>query len=138
MPLLKAVTTIELSAGGISLGSWAKAEGLDVVFETVDYKGSSAIRTPIVQTAQNTILLSRTQSGDTRIRLWYQSAIQNSYTGRKNCVLRMHSSNTPVARYHLENAWPSKIEIGSLTSGGSRQLLETVTLVCEDIQRVSP
>ena len=27
------------------------------------------------------------------------------------------TDGTPVARYHLENAWPSKLEIGQLTSG---------------------
>ena len=44
----------------------------------------------------------------------------------------------PVARYHLENAWPSKLEIGSLKAGASEVLMETVTLVCEQIQRVAP
>ena len=44
----------------------------------------------------------------------------------------------PVARYHLEHAWPAKIEIGALKAGASEVLMETVTMVCEHIQRVAP
>jgi phage tail-like protein len=43
----------------------------------------------------------------------------------------------PVVRYHLTNAWPSKLEIGALKAGASSALTETVTLVAEFIQRVS-
>ena len=43
-----------------------------------------------------------------------------------------------VARYHLENAWPAKLEIGSLKAGASSILLETVTLVCDNLRRVAP
>lgn len=40
-----------------------------------------------------------------------------------------------IARYHLENAWPRKLEIGMLRAGSSEVLTETVTIVCEHIQR---
>ena len=43
-----------------------------------------------------------------------------------------------MARYHLEMAWPSKLEVGGLKAGASEVLMETVTLVCEHIQRVAP
>jgi phage tail-like protein len=44
----------------------------------------------------------------------------------------------PVARYHLENAWPSKMEIGGLRAGSSEVLMETVTITTESIQQVAP
>ena len=43
----------------------------------------------------------------------------------------------PVARYHLENAWVSKIEIGALKAGASEVLMETVTIACETLQRIA-
>jgi hypothetical protein len=43
-----------------------------------------------------------------------------------------------VARYSLENAWPAKLGIGSLTVGSSSVVMETVTLVCDRLQRVAP
>ena len=57
---------------------------------------------------------------------------------RKSCSLVMYNyDGAPVARYHLEHAWPSKLEIGALKAGASEVLMETVTIVCERIQRVS-
>ena len=50
----------------------------------------------------------------------------------------VRDDGTPVARYHLEMAWPSKLEVGGLKAGASEVLMETVTLVCEHIQRVAP
>ena len=57
---------------------------------------------------------------------------------RKNASLVMYDyEGKPVARYHLTNAWPSKIEIGALKAGASEVLIETVTIVAERIERVS-
>lgn len=42
------------------------------------------------------------------------------------------------ARYHLENAWPSKIEVSMLKTGASEVLMETMTLVCDAANRVTP
>jgi hypothetical protein len=42
------------------------------------------------------------------------------------------------AKYELESAWPAKIEVSAEPTAAASQLLwETVTLTCEDIQRVS-
>jgi hypothetical protein len=38
-------------------------------------------------------------------------------------------------RYHLENAWRAKLEIGALRADSV--LMETVTIVCDNLQRVS-
>ena len=57
---------------------------------------------------------------------------------RKNVTLTMYdATGDPVVRYHLTNAWPAKLEIGALKADAASVLLETVTLVCEFIQRVS-
>ena len=58
---------------------------------------------------------------------------------RKNTSLIMYSTDgTPVARYSLENAWPSKLDTGQLKSGTTSFVTETVTLVCDRIRRVAP
>jgi phage tail-like protein len=41
-----------------------------------------------------------------------------------------------VARYHLENAWPSKLEVTGLRSGGTEIAVESLTLVHEGLERV--
>lgn len=70
---------------------------------------------------------------------WFQSAAG----GRKpaNAVLAiLDRSGARVATYNLTNAWPSKIQIGSLSlkAGAAEVLIETVTIVCEDIQPALP
>ena len=58
---------------------------------------------------------------------------------RKSCSLVMYNvDGKPVARYHMEHAWPAKIEIGGLKAGASEVLMETVVIVCEHLQRVAP
>ena len=44
----------------------------------------------------------------------------------------------PVARYHLESAWPVKVVVGEEQVGAGRMLTETVTIACDDIDRVAP
>jgi hypothetical protein len=48
-----------------------------------------------------------------------------------------NTKGDPVARYHLTDAWPQKVEITTLTSGAAEVLTETVTLTCDFLQRVS-
>jgi phage tail-like protein len=41
-----------------------------------------------------------------------------------------------VARFHLEHAWPSKLEIGGLRAEGNEVAVESLTLVHEGLERV--
>jgi hypothetical protein len=43
-----------------------------------------------------------------------------------------------VARYHLENAWPSKLEIGSLKAGDTSVVAERLTLTHDDVRAKRP
>lgn len=49
-----------------------------------------------------------------------------------------NAEGTPVAKYWLEKAWPSKLDISAMKAGASEVMYETVTLVCEHMQRVAP
>ena len=54
---------------------------------------------------------------------WHELAIQGDVAARKNVTLTMYDvTGDPVVRYHLTNAWPSKLEIGALKSGASSAL----------------
>jgi hypothetical protein len=86
-----------------------------------------------------TIVLKRGKSSSREMWSWHEAARTGQMSaGRKNASLIMYDyEGKPVARYQLTNAWPSKIEIGSLKAGASEVLMETVTMVCDHIQRVS-
>jgi phage tail-like protein len=85
-----------------------------------------------------TVTLKRGMSVNTDMWTWHEAALAGDLSARKDADLVMYATDgKPVARYHLENAWPSKVEIGGLKADSTEVLMETVTIVCEHIQRVS-
>jgi len=85
------------------------------------------------------VQLTRPLTPSQEIWAWHELAVNSGYeAGRKDAMLVAYNRDgQAVARYKLTNAWPAKIEIGTLKAGASEVLLETVTLVCESIQRVA-
>jgi phage tail-like protein len=85
-----------------------------------------------------TVTLKRGMTRDLSLFAWHSDAVQSGVGARRDAALVMFDAHgSPVARYHLENAWPAKVEISGLKAGASEVLYEKVTLVCEDIQRVA-
>jgi phage tail-like protein len=85
------------------------------------------------------VTLRRGLTTDMQISTWHDIAVEGrTREARKNAALVMYdTAGEPVARYHLENAWPSKLEVSSLKAGAS-DLFETVTLTCDSTKRVAP
>ena len=85
-----------------------------------------------------TVTLKRGMTKNIELAAWHELVVRGDVAARKNVTLTMYDvTGDPVVRYHLTNAWPSKLEIGALKAGASSALTETVTLVAEFIQRVS-
>ena len=87
-----------------------------------------------------TLTLKRGKNQSMELWMWHEAVLQGDImAARKSASLVMYATDgTAVARYYLENAWPSKLEVGALKAGASEVLMETVTIVCEHIQRVAP
>jgi phage tail-like protein len=88
-----------------------------------------------------TVTLKRGISSDTSIAGWHGSVVEGDVAAaRRDATLTMFAADgRPVAKYHLESAWRSKLEVGVLEGDGSgRSLHETVTLTCDVIRRVAP
>ncbi|MDW5330088.1 phage tail protein [Plantactinospora sp. KLBMP9567] len=85
-----------------------------------------------------TLVLKRGKNSSLELWNWQALAISGDPGAARNGSLVMYATDgTPVARYHLEHAWPSKLEIGAVKAGAGEVLMETVTIVCERLQRVS-
>jgi phage tail-like protein len=71
---------------------------------------------------------------------WHESARKGLMdAARRSCSLIMYNGEgKPVAKYFLEKAWPSKLDISAMKAGASTVMYETVTLTCEHLQRVAP
>jgi phage tail-like protein len=87
-----------------------------------------------------TVTLKRGMTRDMQIAAWQEAALAaRPGEGRKSATLTMFATDgTPVARYQLENAWPSKVEISAAGAGAGHVLFETVTLSCDAARRVAP
>jgi hypothetical protein len=89
-----------------------------------------------VRRLKTAVKLRRRRSNDPRLAAWHGAAARNLAASLKACELRIYDPlGKPIARYRLEHAWPSKIEIGSLMAGPLREPSETVTITCEYLQR---
>jgi phage tail-like protein len=83
-----------------------------------------------------TVTLRRGMTRNIEMAAWHELVILGDIAAaRKSCSLTMfNATGDPVARYHLTDAWPQKVDVTVSESG---TLTETVTMTCDFIQRVA-
>ncbi|WP_331730311.1 phage tail protein (plasmid) [Kitasatospora sp. NBC_00070] len=129
---------------GYEIASFSELSGITTEVEPVDYLSSSDKEVIYKKLPGKrkppTVVLKRGKTTGVELWSWHQAVLLGEIVAaRKSASLVMYSfEGKPVARYYLEHAWPCKLEIGALKAGSSEVLMETVTIVCENIQRVAP
>jgi phage tail-like protein len=132
-----------ITIDGYEIASFSELQGITTSVEVVDYLSSSdkdlILKKLPGKRNPPTVVLKRGKNNSMELWGWHEAVLfGNMAQARKSCSLVMYNvEGKPVARYHLEHAWPAKIEIGSLKAGASEVLMESVTIVCEHIQRVA-
>jgi phage tail-like protein len=133
-----------ITIDGVEIASFSELQGITTSVEVVDFMESSdkevMLRKLPGKRTPPTLQLKRGKNNNMALWTWHEAALMGDMgAARKSCSLVMYNAEgKPTARYHLEHAWPSKVEIGSLRAGASEVLTESVTIVCEHIQRVAP
>ena len=124
---------------GHEIAAFSELEGISSGYD-IDFIESSGRKLAVPgKRPPPTVTLKRGMTNDLELSAWHEQAMNDWSAARKTASLVMYNTTgDPVARYNLENAWPAKLEIGALRAGASSVLLETVTLVCENLQRVAP
>lgn len=124
---------------GQSIATFAELQGISSGYD-IDFIESDGRRLAVPgKRPAPTVTLTRGMTSGLELAAWHELALNDWTTARKNASLVMYdATGAPVARYSLENAWPAKLEIGSLRVGSSSVVMETVTLVCDRLQRVAP
>lgn len=129
---------------GVEIAQFSELSGITTEVEPVDFLESSDKEIIFKKLPGRRkpphLVLKRGKNTSIELWSWHEAVLTGDIAqARKSCSLVMYGFNgQAVARYHLENAWPSKLEVGALKAGASEVLMETVTIVCENIQRVSP
>ncbi|MFK0223810.1 phage tail protein [Streptomyces vinaceus] len=132
-----------LTIDGCEIASFSELSGITTEVESVDYLSSTdkeiIFKKLPGKAKPPTLILKRGKTVDVKLWAWHQAVLDGKLAeARRSCSLVMYGfDGMPVARYYLSHAWPSKVEISPLRAGSSEVLMETVTLVCEHIQRVS-
>lgn len=133
-----------ITIDGYEIASFSELAGITTEVEPVDFLESTDKEVVFKKLPGKrkppTITLKRGKNNSMELWAWHEAVLMGDIVAaRKSCSLVMYNyDGKPVARYHLEHAWPAKLEIGALKAGASEVLMETVTLVCENIQRVAP
>ena len=67
---------------------------------------------------------------------WHEAVLRGDIlAARRSAAIVVYDyEGKPVARYDLEHAWPSKIEIGGLKAGSSEIGIESITLCHEGFE----
>ena len=143
MPPALVASRFEISIDGHSMAVFSELAGITTEVGTVEYVPSgepetvflnrcTAVQKPI------SVRLRRPRTNNMEMWTWHEAARLDPGRLPKKVQLHIHEGgDKPAARYRLENAWPSKIEIGGLRAGGTSSTMETVTMTCEFIQRIS-
>jgi phage tail-like protein len=86
-----------------------------------------------------TITLRRAMTRNIEMAAWHELVILGDVAAATKSVsiTAYNKRGDPIARYHLTDAWPSRVEITAEDSAGGGVMSETVTLVSKFMQRVS-
>lgn len=133
-----------ITIDGYEIATFSELSGIIQEVEASEYWETSGDGTAVNKLPGKlkppTITLKRGMNGSLELWAWHEAVrTGNMAAARRSCSLTMFNSDgKPVAKYWLEKAWPSKIELAGLKAGASEALIETVTLTAEHIQRVAP
>ncbi len=139
-----AASRFGISVDGVQIATFSELQGITTKVDVIEFRESTEngvriVKIPGATAPEGEVKFKMAMGSNLEMNAWLESAQAGMMEqARKSCSLVMYSTEgKPVARYHLEHAWPSKLEIGALKAGSSEVLMETVTIVSERIQRVS-
>jgi phage tail-like protein len=137
-------TRYSLTIDGVEIAAFNQLTGITAEVDISEYFETSergvAVNKLPGKLKPPTITLQRGLTSSMELWAWHEAVRSGQMAAaRKSASLTMfNAEGKPVAKYWLENAWPSKLEVGALKAGSSDALMETVTLTAENIQRVAP
>lgn len=128
-----------LEVDGVQITMLTEVGGLAVEREVIEVRQSAADGSTVTKRLPGRpkpgeVALSRVLTADTTFERWVRDASLGPPGSRPRAALVVFDqAGSPVRRYALVNAWPSKLEISGLSLGGTAVPTETLLLVHEGI-----
>ena len=126
-------------------GFFTSVNGIGSESEVIEHKivnpdtGETIIQKLPGRMAWTDITLKRGVTSSIDIWEWRQQVVDGKVDdARTNCsVTAYNQANEEIARWNLDNAWPSKVVGPEMDSGSQDYMIEEVTIVHEGMARAS-
>lgn len=133
-----------LEVSGIISGYFTSVSGLSDETEVAEHNvvgvsGVEVVRKVPGRINNSDITLKRAITANMDAWEWRKMVEQGnvSEARRDGSIVMYSQEGEEVARWNFIAAWPSKIDADSIDSGGSTVMQETITLVFEELVRVT-
>ncbi|SRR6266849_6268896 len=128
---------------GVSIAQFQEVSGITSELDVIELKENTKDGKYVLHKLPGnrkppTITLKRAKSSSLDLWEWHKKMYQGKVVdARKNGSVVIHSyDNEEVGRYNFVNAWPSKVTTSALKAGANEIVMEEVTIVCEELERV--
>jgi phage tail-like protein len=140
------VARLSLTIDGYEIAQFSDLVSLDQEVEPAEYHEADDGAIQVVhvpgRVKRPTVVLRRPLTTSLELWAWYEAVLSGDHfaAAQKSATLTLYNTEgKPVARYYLEKAWPSRLALDPAQSPAApTRLFETLTLVCEALQRVVP
>jgi phage tail-like protein len=133
----------KITVDGVEIATFQEVSGIVSELEVVTLKANDREGKPYVKQmigAQKppTITLKRAADSSKALWDWHKHALDGDLTSarKSGAITQMDFMNQPVAEYSFFDAWISKLEATGMKAGDNTPSVESVTIVCERLERV--
>ena len=137
-PILSSSYHVEIQ--GVVIAQFQKVDGLSIEISTIEHRENKMGGLPIMRKLPGhvkyaDITLARGKVTDTAFFDWIGKVQAGNIAGARTSgsVVLFDFTHGEIQRFNFVNAWPSKVNLGSLAAGGNDVLLENVTIVHEGL-----
>lgn len=123
--------------GGTNIG-FSEVSGLNIETQAIEYRDGSmpdfsVIKMPGMQKFGNITLKRGVAKGDNEFFIWWNTHQLNKIERRDLTISLLNENHEPVVVWRVRNAWPVKVDGGSLKATGNEVSIETLELAHEGI-----
>jgi phage tail-like protein len=138
-----AASRFGISIDGVQIASFSELQGITTEVDVIEHiestsEGVRVMKIPGVTRPKGEVKFKMAMGTNLEMNSWLEAAQSGMMDqARKSCSLVMYDAeNKPVARFYLENAWPTKCVLNPLRAGGNDVMQQEWSLTFEGIQRV--
>ena len=128
---------------GVEIAQFSELSGITSEIDVIELKENSKDGKPLLKKLPGmrkapTITLKRAKNSSKALWDWHYSMYQGKVaTARKNGSIILNDyEGGEITRYNFTNGWVSKVTMGTLKAGSNEVLMEEISIVCEELERV--